>query len=57
MLTGMSVMLVFGFTWHRFLHKLDIKHSYLESLKLFYSGQFLNSVTLLGQFGGEPAMA
>lgn len=55
--TGMAVFLVFGYTWHRFLTKVDIDVSYFDSLNLFMAGQFLNSITPLGQFGGEPFMA
>jgi len=54
---GMSVFLVFGYTWHRFLTKVGIDVSYFESLNLFLAGQFMNSITPLGQFGGEPFMA
>ena len=55
--SGMAVFLVFGYTWHRFLTKVDIEVSYFDSLKLFMAGQFMNSITPLGQFGGEPFMA
>lgn len=55
--SGMAVFLVFGYTWHRFLTKVGIGVTYYESLKLFLAGQFMNSITPLGQFGGEPFMA
>lgn len=54
---GFSVFFVFGYTWHRFMRKVGIEVSYFESLKFFFAGQFMNSVTPLGQFGGEPFMA
>lgn len=54
---GTLVFAVFGFTWHRFFQKMSLDSSYLNSFKLFMSGQFMNSVTPLGQFGGEPVMA
>ena len=57
MVSGLAVFLVFGYTWHRFLRKVDIDVNYFESLKLFMAGQFMNSITPLGQFGGEPFMA
>lgn len=57
MASGMAVFLVFGFTWHRFLRKVEIDVTYFDSLKLFMAGQFMNSITPLGQFGGEPFMA
>lgn len=56
-ITGFSVLFVFGYTWHEFLGKIGVKLSYFESFKLFMAGQFLNSITPLGQFGGEPFMA
>lgn len=54
---GLSVLLVLGFTWYRFMKKVGIKVTYFESLRFFLAGQFMNSVTPLGQFGGEPFMA
>lgn len=54
---GLSVLLVFGYTWYRFLTKVGIDVTYFKSLRLFLAGQFMNSVTPLGQFGGEPFMA
>ncbi len=54
---GIAVFLIFGYTWHRFLTKVDIDVNYFESLNLFLAGQFMNSITPLGQFGGEPFMA
>jgi uncharacterized protein (TIRG00374 family) len=55
--TGLSVFLVFGYTWHRFLTKGGVEVSYFDSVRLFLAGQFMNSITPLGQFGGEPFMA
>lgn len=54
---GFSIYIVFTNTWHHFLTKVGIKSGYFNSFKLFMSGQFMNSVTPLGQFGGEPFMA
>lgn len=56
-IAGLSVLLVLGFTWHRFLTKMGIDVNYFKSLRLFLAGQFMNSITPLGQFGGEPLMA
>lgn len=55
--TGLAVFLVFGYTWYRFLTKIGVEVSYTKSLRLFLAGQFMNSITPLGQFGGEPFMA
>lgn len=54
---GMGVLLIFGYTWYRFLTKVGIGMGYLGALRLFLAGQFMNSITPLGQFGGEPFMA
>lgn len=54
---GFSVFFVFTNTWHEFLTKVGLKSGYAYSFKLFMAGNFLNSVTPLGQFGGEPFMA
>jgi uncharacterized protein (TIRG00374 family) len=56
-LSGIVAFSILGYTWHRFLNKIDLKTSYLQSFRLFMAGQFMNSVTPLGQLGGEPVMA
>ena len=56
-ITGFSVLLVFAFVWYRFMRKAGMDVSYLMASRLFFAGQFMNSVTPLGQFGGEPFMA
>jgi len=55
--TGLGVFLIFGYTWYRFLTKVGVDVSYFESVRLFLASQFMNSITPLGQFGGEPFMA
>jgi len=54
---GFSVFFVFANTWREFLTKMGAETSLSEAFRLFMSGQFMNSVTPLGQFGGEPFMA
>ncbi|MFB6208393.1 MAG: lysylphosphatidylglycerol synthase transmembrane domain-containing protein [Candidatus Nanohaloarchaea archaeon] len=54
---GMSVFLVWSYTWFHFLRKIDIDVNYRETLNMFMSGHFFNSITPMGQFGGEPVMA
>lgn len=56
-LTGLSVYLVWGFVWFRFFKKMGIENSLWKSYKMFMAGNFMNSVTPLGQLGGEPFMA
>jgi uncharacterized protein (TIRG00374 family) len=57
MIFGMSVFLVWGYVWHTFFKKLGVNSSLKKSYKLFMAGNFMNSVTPLGQVGGEPFMA
>ncbi len=54
---GMLPFLVWSYPWYRFFQEMDIEVSYLKVLKMFMAGHFLNSITPLGQFGGEPFMA
>ncbi|MFB6204019.1 MAG: YbhN family protein [Candidatus Nanohaloarchaea archaeon] len=54
---GLSVFLVWTYTWFHFLRKIGIGINYRKTLKLFMSGHFFNSITPMGQFGGEPVMA
>lgn len=54
---GLLVLPCFGFIWYRFFQHMKIPVSYFKSLKMFLAGNFLNGVTPLGQFGGEPLMA
>ncbi|MFB6190552.1 MAG: lysylphosphatidylglycerol synthase transmembrane domain-containing protein, partial [Candidatus Nanohaloarchaea archaeon] len=54
---GLSVFSIWGFTWYSFFRKIGISISYLKSLRMFMAGMFMNSITPVGQFGGEPFMA
>lgn len=54
---GISVFLVWGFTWYRVFKRVGIDLTYFESLRIFMAGTFMNSITPVGQFGGEPVMA
>lgn len=54
---GVLPFAVYAFTWHRFLNKVGYSISYLGSLRIYFGGQFMNAVTPVGQFGGEPFMA
>lgn len=56
-ISGLSFFLVFGYIYHSFFQQLGFKSSRLNSLKLFMAGNFMNSITPLGQLGGEPFMA
>ncbi len=54
---GISVFLVFGYIWHSFFRNLEISSGLYKSYKMFMGGHFMNSITPLGQLGGEPFMA
>jgi len=54
---GLSSLFVWAWVWHRFFGQLGITATASQTVRLFFSGHFLNSITPLGQFGGEPVMA
>jgi uncharacterized protein (TIRG00374 family) len=54
---GFSSLLVWAWVWHRFFDKLGIPSTVSQTIRMFLTGHFLNSITPLGQFGGEPIMA
>lgn len=54
---GLLVFVVYGGVWHRFFKKMDLSLSFYDTMKMFMAGHFMNAVTPLGQFGGEPFMA
>lgn len=56
-LCGLMAIPVWANSWHQLINNMGENLSFYESLKLFTSGLFMNSVTPLGQFGGEPFMA
>lgn len=56
-IAGLMTLPVWAFSWFKLLNSLDTNISYFKSLKMFTAGNFLNSITPIGQFGGEPLMA
>jgi len=54
---GFSIILAWTLNWFNFFKVSNINCSFPRTFQLFSSGQFLNSVTPLGQFGGQPFMA
>jgi uncharacterized protein (TIRG00374 family) len=54
---GFSSLLVWAWVWHRFFRRMAIDATASLTLRMFLTGHFLNSITPLGQFGGEPIMA
>ena len=56
-LSGFGVLLAWTLNWRNFFQVSDISCSFPRTFQLFSAGQFLNSVTPLGQFGGQPFMA
>ncbi|NMJ76834.1 flippase-like domain-containing protein [Nanohaloarchaea archaeon] len=57
LISGLSVFLVWGYVWHSFFEELDMQISLFKSYKIFMAGTLMNSITPLGQAGGEPFMA
>jgi len=57
MISGFSVFLVFGWIWYRLFRKIGIDADLKLTYELFMAGNFVNSITPLGQAGGEPFMA
>lgn len=57
MASGFSVFIIFGWIWYRIFRKVGIEADLKLSYELFMAGNFVNSITPLGQAGGEPFMA
>lgn len=57
LVVGFSSLLVWAWVWHRFFGKMGIESAPSRTVRMFLTGHFLNSITPLGQFGGEPIMA
>jgi len=54
---GLAVFPIWSYVWYRVFKKSNIDLTYRESIRIFMAGNFMNSVTPLGQAGGEPLMA
>ncbi|WP_424019288.1 lysylphosphatidylglycerol synthase transmembrane domain-containing protein [Halorientalis pallida] len=54
---GFSSLLVWALVWYRYFQRMGIDTSISRTVRMFLTGHFLNSITPLGQFGGEPIMA
>ncbi|MFT4883648.1 MAG: hypothetical protein ACI8U4_001157 [Natronomonas sp.] len=54
---GFSSLLVWAWVWYRFFGQMAIASTRSRTVRMFLTGHFLNSITPLGQFGGEPIMA
>ena len=54
---GCFTLLMWSIVWHRFFGLLEIHIRFRESLRLLLAGAFLNAITPLGRFGGEPFVA
>lgn len=57
LVVGFSSLLVWAWVWHRFFGQMGIASTPSRTVRMFLTGHFLNSITPLGQFGGEPIMA
>lgn len=56
-LCGIYTLLMWSVVWHRFFKLLDIPLHFRQSVRLLLAGTFLNAITPLGRFGGEPFIA
>lgn len=54
---GCFTLLMWSAVWHLFFGLLDIDIPFRQSARLLLAGTFLNAVTPLGRFGGEPFIA
>lgn len=55
--SGLFTILTWSIVWHRFFDIMNIEIGLGKSLQLLLSGLFLNAMTPLGKFGGEPFVA
>jgi uncharacterized protein (TIRG00374 family) len=55
--SGCFTLCMWAVVWHRFFALLDLQIRFRQSFRLLLSGVFLNAVTPLGRFGGEPFVA
>lgn len=54
---GLLAIPVWTNSWYHLLRRVGARTGFYDTLRLFTAGNFLNAVTPLGQFGGEPLMA
>jgi uncharacterized protein (TIRG00374 family) len=54
---GVSTFLFWAAVWQVLFGSLNIKSRFSKTVRMALAGNFMNSVTPLGQFGGEPFMA
>lgn len=54
---GFSGFLLWSVNWHNFFKISNIDAGLARTFQLFAASRFLNLVTPLGQFGGQPVMA
>lgn len=55
--SGFFTLLMWSIVWHRFFSMLDIPMPFTRSVRMLLAGLFLNALTPLGRFGGEPFIA
>lgn len=56
-LLGISSILLWSFVWQKLFEIIDIIVKFRDIVHLYLAALFMNSITPLGQFGGEPFMA
>ncbi|MCJ7429314.1 MAG: flippase-like domain-containing protein [Candidatus Nanohaloarchaeota archaeon QJJ-5] len=55
--SGLVTLLMWSIVWHRFFSMLEIPMPFQRSVTMLLAGFFLNALTPLGRFGGEPFIA
>lgn len=55
--SGVFTLVMWAVVWHRFFRLLGIRVRFRQAVRLLLAGTFLNAVTPLGRFGGEPFVA
>ncbi|MEF8780181.1 MAG: lysylphosphatidylglycerol synthase transmembrane domain-containing protein [Haloferacaceae archaeon] len=55
--SGGFTLLMWAVVWHRFFGLFGVDARFRLTFRLLLAGTFLNSVTPLGRFGGEPVVA
>lgn len=55
--SGLLTFVFWAFTWQTLFGGIGINSRFSNTIKMALAGNFMNSVTPLGQFGGEPFIA
>lgn len=56
-LSGCLTLFMWSVVWYRFFDLFGVEVRFRDAVQLLLAGTFLNSITPLGRFGGEPFVA